>query len=207
MSIFDRAGKIAVYSTTVSRVWRRDQNRREQNTRSGWVGRRRAASETLAWDSAVKCEKKVSIMKKVYLVSAGIYQKSIFQRVCIVSDGRWKRKKKFSFVGMRELRWYTNILAQQLMKHSWILCPVEEQRPVLGVAITGSVPEITWKEELTSSSEWTWRRSRSLSLRGGIEGGCAVKPSSWLKLKSLSEEQKRDKRSRICGGCQDRRWL
>lgn len=32
-------------------------------------------------------------MRKVYLMSAGIYQKSVFQRVCIVSEGRWKRKK------------------------------------------------------------------------------------------------------------------
>lgn len=43
-------------------------------------------------------------------------------------------KKSPAFLGWENS---ADIHAQQLMKHLWILCPVKEQRPALGVAITG----------------------------------------------------------------------
>lgn len=163
--------------------------------------------ETVQWN--VKKKKKVSILKKVYLVSAGIYQKSIFQRVCIVSEGWWKRKKKF------QLCWDER--TPLIHKHS---------RTAANETLVDSLP--CRRTEAGVRSGHNRKRSRDYmkgrtdsQLRmnleevkvfipgGGIGGGacCAVKPSSWLKLKSLSEEEKIDKRSRICGGCQDRRWL
>lgn len=78
------------------------------------------------------------------------------------------------FAGMSELPRRTNVPIQQLMKHLWILWPVKEQRPALGVAITGSVPEITWKEQTPCSQCSSARRPRPLSPGRGVRGGGLV---------------------------------
>lgn len=87
--------------------------------------------------------------------------------------------------------------------HTWTVCPMEKQRPVLGVATTGSVPGITLKGQVPCA-EWTSEGGRGLY--SSLQGVSAILWNKALirtKRKSpanllFSDRDRKEKRDRLC---------